>query len=127
MSGNLRGGKYGGSFENRTRFLREVVQGIRSMAPGMHIGVRFCAFDSVPFRPDPALSVNGKLGPGIPESQGNLIPYRWGFGVKESDPTQMDLTETMQFLSLLEDLKIRLVNITAGSPCYNPHIQPPPL
>jgi NADPH2 dehydrogenase len=127
LSAHVREGKYGGSFENRTRFLREVVQGIRSTAPGLHIGVRFSAFDSVPFRPDPALSVNGKLGPGIPESQENLIPYRWGFGVKESEPTQIDLTETIQFLSLLEELKIRLVNVTAGSPYYNPHIQRPAL
>src|SRR5580692_10340128 len=66
LSAHTREGKYGGSFENRTRFLREVVQGIRSMAPGLHIGVRFSAFDSVPFRPDPELSVDGKLGPGIP-------------------------------------------------------------
>src|SRR5437762_12962377 len=39
----------------------------------------------------------------------------------------MDLTETMQFLSLLEELDIRLVNITAGSPYYTPHIQRPAL
>ena len=31
----------------------------------------------------------------------------------------------MQFLSLLEELDIRLVNLTAGSPYYNPHIQRP--
>jgi 2,4-dienoyl-CoA reductase-like NADH-dependent reductase (Old Yellow Enzyme family) len=127
LSAHTREGKYGGSFENRTRFLREVVQGIRSAAPGMPIGVRFSAFDTVPFRPDPTLSINGKLGPGIPESQDNLIPYRWGFGVKQSDPTQMDLTETIHFLSLLEELGIRLVNVTAGSPYYNPHVQRPAL
>jgi NADPH2 dehydrogenase len=127
LSAHTREGKYGGSFENRTRFLREVVQGIRSVAPGMHIGVRFSAFDSVPFRPDPDLSINGKLGPGIPESRHNLIPYRWGFGVSESDPAQVDLTETVRFLSLFEDLQIPLVNITAGSPYYNPHIQRPAL
>ena len=127
LSAHTREGKYGGSFENRTRFLREVVQGIRSAAPGIRVGVRFSAFDSVPFHPDPALSGNGKLGPGIPEIQKNLIPYRWGFGVKQSDPMQIDLTETMQFLSLLEELDIRLVNITAGSPYYNPHIQRPAL
>jgi len=127
LSAHTREGKYGGSFENRTRFLREVVEGIRSAAPGLHIGVRFSAFDSVPFHPDPDLSINGKLGPGIPESLHNLIPYRWGFGVNESDPTQMDLTEAVRFLSLLEELDIRLVNITAGSPYYNPHIQRPAL
>ncbi len=127
LSAHTREGKYGGSFENRTRFLREVVQGIRLMAPGIHIGVRFSAFDSVPFRPDPALSVNGKLGPGIPETQDDLIPYRWGFGVKQSEPTEPDLTETIQFLCLLEELKIQVVNVTAGSPYYNPHIQRPAL
>jgi len=125
LSAHTREGKYGGSFENRTRFLRDVAQGIRSVAPGMHIGVRFSAFDSVPFRPDPSQSANGKLGPGIPESQENLIPYRWGFGVNQNDPTKIDLCEPIQFLSLLEELNIRLVNITAGSPYYNPHIQRP--
>jgi len=127
LSAHTRDGKYGGSFENRTRFLREVVQGIRSTAPGIHAGVRFSAFDSVPFRPDPSQSANGKLGPGIPESHDELIPYRWGFGVNASDPTRMDLTETIRFLSLLEELEIRLVNITAGSPYYNPHVQRPAL
>src|SRR5437667_11891963 len=56
-----------------------------------------------------------------------LIPYRWGFGVDTNRPTEMDLTETVRFLFLLEELKIPLVNITAGSPYYNPHIQRPAL
>ncbi len=46
-----RPGKYGGSFENRTRFLREMVAGIRAAAPGLDIGVRLSAFDFVPFQP----------------------------------------------------------------------------
>lgn len=127
LSAHTREGKYGGSFENRTRFLREVVEGIRSAAPGMQIGVRLSAFDSVPFHPDLTRSSNGKLGPGIPEGYERLIPYRWGFGVDSSNPMQMDLTETIQFLALLEKLEIRLVNLTAGSPYYNPHIQRPAL
>ena len=127
LSAHTREGKYGGSFENRTRFLREVVEGIRAIAPGLHMAVRLSAFDTVPFRPDPTQSANGKLGPGIPETYDNLIPYRWGFGVNPNEPTQMDLTETMQFLALLEELEIRLVNVTAGSPYYNPHIQRPAL
>jgi 2,4-dienoyl-CoA reductase-like NADH-dependent reductase (Old Yellow Enzyme family) len=127
LGAHTREGKYGGSFENRTRFLREVVAGIRSHAPGLHIGVRVSAFDTVPFRPDPSRSANGKLGPGIPESHDNLIPYVWGFGVNPARPTEVDLTETIQFLALLEELGIRLVNITGGSPYYNPHIQRPAL
>jgi 2,4-dienoyl-CoA reductase-like NADH-dependent reductase (Old Yellow Enzyme family) len=107
--------------------LREVVEGIRSISPGLPIGVRLSAFDIVPFHPDPSQSANGKLGPGIPESHDNLIPYRWGFGVNPHHPTEVDLTETIRFLALLEELDIRLVNITAGSPYYNPHIQRPAL
>src|SRR5258705_2599348 len=127
LGAHTREGKYGGSFENRTRFLREVVQGIRAVAPGLKIGVRVSAFDTVPFRPDPAPSANGKLGPGIPEPFADLIPYRWGFGVDANDPTQMDLAEPIQFLSLLESLHIVLVNLTAGSPYYKPPIYWPGL
>ena len=127
LSAHTREGKYGGSFENRTRFLREVVDGIRSEALGLHIAVRLSAFDTIPFRPEPEQSSNGKLGPGIAEPYAGWIPYRWGFGVNPNDPTQIDLSETIEFLSLLEKLEIRLVNLTAGSPYYNPHIQRPAL
>ena len=127
LSAHTREGKYGGSFENRTRFLREVVEGIRSVAPGLRIGVRLSAFDSVPFLPDITRSSTGKLGPGIPEAHDKLIPYRWAFGVNSSNPMQVDLTETIQFLALMEKLEIWLVNLTAGSPYYNPHIQRPAL
>src|SRR5437879_5963293 len=127
LSAHTREGRYGGSFENRTRFLREVVQGIRSLAPGLGIAVRLSAFDTVPFQPDPERSLKGKPGPGIPETQRNLIPYRWGFGVDALNPTEADLSEPVRFLALLEALEIRLVNLTAGSPYYNPHIQRPAL
>ncbi|MDW8103775.1 MAG: NADH:flavin oxidoreductase [Armatimonadota bacterium] len=127
LSAYTREGAYGGSFENRTRFLREVVQGIRAEAPGLRIGVRLSAFDMVPFRPDPATSRPGKPGIGVPERYEHLLPYRWGFGVNPHDPTQPDLTETVAFLQLLRTLQIRLVNLSAGSPYYNPHIQRPAL
>ncbi len=127
LSAHTREGDYGGSFENRTRFLREVVQGVRSVAPGLKIGVRLSAFDSVPFRPDPAQSTAGKPGPGVPESYALLIPYRWGFGVNPQSPVEPELAETVRFMALLEELNIRLVNITAGSPYYCPHIQRPAL
>ena len=127
LSAHTRDGRYGGSFENRTRFFRSVVAGIRSVAPGLQIGVRLSAFDTIPFQPDPALSSPGKLGPGIPEVRKELIPYRCGFGVNPEDPTEPALDETILFLKLLEELDIRLVNLTAGSPYYSPHIQRPAL
>ena len=127
LSAHTREGRYGGTFENRTRFLREVVEGIRSVAPGLEIGVRLSAFDTVPFWPDPARSSPGKPGPGIPELDERWIPYRWGFGVNPQNPTEPDLTEPTRFLALLDELNIRLVNLSAGSPYYNPHIQRPAL
>ncbi len=112
-----RDGRYGGSFENRTRFLRELVEGIRAEAPALDIGVRLSAFDWAPFRP-------GADGAGEMESvDGN---YRYAFG-GDGSGHGIDLSEPFAFLDLLRDLNIRLVCITAGSPYYNPHIQRPAL
>lgn len=127
LSAHMRAGEYGGSFENRTRFLREVVAGVRAWAPGLNIGVRLSAVDTVPFRPDPQDSAPNKLGRGMPEPFEALLPYRWGFGVNTANPVESDLTEPVQFLSLLVELGIKLVNISAGSPYYNPHLQRPAL
>jgi len=127
LSAHTRAGDYGGSFENRTRFLREVVEGVRSAAPKIDVGVRLSAFDMVPFQPDPEQSSGTKFGPGIPETSEALIPYRWGFGVSAKCPTEIDLSEPARFLELLQQLNIKLVNLTAGSPYYSPHIQRPAL
>ena len=127
LSAFTRPGPYGGSFENRTRFLREIVDGIRSEVPNLQIGVRLSAFDFVPYMPDPNLSEGRKLGPGIPEDYSESLPYRYGFGVDSNEPVQPDLTETFRFLDLLRKLNIRLLNLSAGSPYYNPHIQRPAL
>lgn len=127
LSAHTRAGDYGGSFENRTRFLREIVEGIRAVAPGLEIGVRLSAFDTIPFRPDPTRSTPGKPGPGVPEPFDSLLPYRWGFGINPDNPVEPDMTEPVRFLALLRELGVKLVNVTAGSPYYNPHIQRPAL
>ena len=49
LSARSRTGKYGGSFENRTRFLRNIVEGIRASTSGLDVGVRLSAFDWIPF------------------------------------------------------------------------------
>ncbi len=54
LSAFTRPGKYGGSFENRTRFARQIIQGIQAGCHGLRIGVRLSAFDHPPFHPDPA-------------------------------------------------------------------------
>ncbi|MEI8290547.1 MAG: NADH:flavin oxidoreductase [Verrucomicrobiota bacterium] len=125
LSARTRPGAYGGSFENRTRLFREIVSAIRAIAPKLEIGVRLSAFDLVPFKPNPGLAEPGKLGPGMPEDYSHCLPYQYAFGVDQKNPVACDLSETVQFLKLLEQLGIRLVNLTAGSPYYNPHIQRP--
>jgi 2,4-dienoyl-CoA reductase-like NADH-dependent reductase (Old Yellow Enzyme family) len=125
LGAHIRPGPYGGSLENRTRLLREIVAGIRAATPKLGIGVRLSAFDSVPFKPNADLAEPGKLGPGIPEDFAHCLPYRYGFGINQQNPVEYDLTEPIQFLRLLEGLGIRLVNISAGSPYYTPHIQRP--
>jgi 2,4-dienoyl-CoA reductase-like NADH-dependent reductase (Old Yellow Enzyme family) len=125
LSAYTRPGKYGGSFENRTRLLREIIGAIRASGNPIEFGVRVSAFDFVPFKPDPALSRPGKPGPGIPEVYSECLPYRYGFGVNQSNPVEYDLTESHQFLELCARLGVRIINVSAGSPYYNPHIQRP--
>jgi NADPH2 dehydrogenase len=111
-----RPGDYGGSFENRTRFLREITQGIRTYAPGLEIGVRLSAIDFIPYRP-------GLDRVGQPETFDGLA-YHYAFG-GDGTGAGYDLAEPGRFMDLLDELKIPLVCITAGSPYYNPHIQRP--
>jgi NADPH2 dehydrogenase len=125
LSAHTRPGEYGGSFENRTRLIREIAAGIRSVAPKLGLGVRLSAFDLVPFKPNPELAPPGKLGPGMPEDYSQLLPYRYAFGVNPENPLEYDLTEPKRFLGLLSELGIELINLSAGSPYYNPHIQRP--
>lgn len=125
LGAHTRPGKYGGSFENRTRILREITAGIRAEGNPIEFGVRLSCFDKVPHRPDPALSQPGKLGPGIPEDFSACLPYRYGFGVNPEDPTQIDLTETHAFVALCGELGVKVLNTSAGSPYYTPHLQRP--
>jgi NADPH2 dehydrogenase len=110
-----REGKYGGSFENRTRFLRNIVEGIKKAAPGLEMGIRLSAADLVPFK-------KGDEDAGIPEEFEGKYPYSFG-----SDGYKIDLSETKAFLQLAQDLGIQLICLTVGSPYYNPHLTRPAL
>jgi NADPH2 dehydrogenase len=115
LSGMTRPGKYGGSLEGRTRFLREVVTGIRAEAPGLGIGVRLSAFDMVPFRQGA-----DEVGEPAADDDG----YRMAFGFTRA-AAPGDITDADALLSVLASLGIHWVCLTAGSPYYNPHIQRP--
>jgi len=113
-----RDGKYGGSFENRTRFLRNLVTTVREVAPGLDIGVRLSAMDWIPHKPG-----NNEGRTGIPEAMDNSnYPYAFG---GDGTGVGYDLTEPKQFLDLMEELDIHMTCITVGSPYYVPHIQRP--
>jgi 2,4-dienoyl-CoA reductase-like NADH-dependent reductase (Old Yellow Enzyme family) len=125
LGAKCRVGSYGGSFENRTRLLLEIIRAVQRDAPGLGIGVRLSAFDSVPFTPNPATAQSGKQGEGMPVEHKHLLPYLWGFGMNEENPLEPDLTEAALLLGKLSDLGVRLVNLSAGSPYYTPHILRP--
>jgi 2,4-dienoyl-CoA reductase-like NADH-dependent reductase (Old Yellow Enzyme family) len=116
LSARERPGKYGGSLENRARFLHDVIAGIRADAPGLEIGVRLSVFDSVPFRK----GSNGRGEPEVP-SPG----YQHAFGLLQNDDVAAALDDARALLELLEKANVRLVCTTAGSPYYCPHLQRP--
>ncbi len=113
-----RPGPYGGSLENRTRFLREITAGIRAEAPGLEIGVRLSAIDFIPFQPGDSDDRHGVPTP----YPGEAYPYAFG---GDGSGTGMDYSEPMALLDILQELGIEMVCVTVGSPYYNPHIQRP--
>jgi 2,4-dienoyl-CoA reductase-like NADH-dependent reductase (Old Yellow Enzyme family) len=119
LSARTRAGRYGGSIENRTRFVRNVTAGIRATVPGLGVAVRLSAFDMVPYR-------RSDTGVGVPEDPG--APYTAAFGYLDGD-AHLDaaLADATELLGILEGLGIRWICVTAGSPYYNPHMQRPAL
>jgi 2,4-dienoyl-CoA reductase-like NADH-dependent reductase (Old Yellow Enzyme family) len=117
LSARVREGRYGGSLENRTRFLFGVVDGIRAQVPKLGIGVRVSVIDSVPYRKSPE-------GPGVPET--GAEGYQHGFGVLECSVDRA-LDESRALLRLLQARGVDWVCVTAGSPYYCPHVVRPAL
>jgi NADPH2 dehydrogenase len=115
LGAKTRPGPYGGSLENRMRFLSEVIDGIRSAVPGLAIVVRVSIIDVVPHR-------KGPEGIGVPELVTGEEP---GFGVLREDDMDRALNDGRALLTHLERIGVKWICTTAGSPYYNPHIQRP--
>jgi 2,4-dienoyl-CoA reductase-like NADH-dependent reductase (Old Yellow Enzyme family) len=94
-----REGRYGGSLENRSRFLLETAERIRTEVPAIMVTSRLNAFDG--------------------------LPYPSGFGVSREDPDEPDLDEPMAILGKLKDLGAPTVNVTLGVPYCKPHLGRP--
>jgi NADPH2 dehydrogenase len=118
LSARGRAGKYGGSLDNRTRFLRDVVDGIHAAVPGLAVVVRLSVFDTVPYGKDAA-------GRGVPEAP--AAGYACAFSLVTGDDPAPAMDETRAVLRLLEARGVRWICTSAGSPYYSPHVQRPAL
>lgn len=94
-----RDSKYGGSFENRTRFLIETVEKVKKNIPRTDVTLRLNIYDGVPF------------------------PYGWG--MNKDGSLQADMEEPLKLIGLLRESGIRMLNLAVGNPYYNPHVERP--
>ncbi len=117
LSARRRPGKFGGDLRGRSRLLREIIRRVRADVPGLQIGVRLSVFDIVPYQTS--------REPGQPMDFAGQLPYELGFGVDRDDPLKYDLDEPLALIRMLVDSGVTLLNISCGSPYYNPHIQRP--
>ena len=100
LSAYERPGKYGGSLENRTRLLREAVEGaVQSCGKDFLVSSRMNVYDG--------------------------FAYPYGFGVKNDGSLDFDPTEPVWLLRELYKLGVEIVNITMGNPYFNPHVNRP--
>ena len=92
LSAFERKGEFGGSFENRTKALLTIVDGIREKTGGsLALTVRLNAYDNAP-RPE---------GWGLKQEGGVLVP---------------DLTEPARLCGILRDKGVRIIDISASQP-----------
>lgn len=117
LSARTRPGKFGGDLDGRSRMLRTIIERIRNECPDLMVGVRLSVFDVLPFQQ------SGSVGTPMAWSKGQK--YLHGFGNNPDDPMQIDLTEPLQLLNKLNALGVVAINLSCGSPYYNPHIQRP--
>jgi NADPH2 dehydrogenase len=117
LSARRRPGNYGGDLAGRSRLLLSIIDRIHVELPKLIVGVRLSVFDCVPF-------ISGRQL-GRPMDYDQFLPYDLGFGISADDPMQIDLTEPIELMKTLAEHGVAIVNLTAGTPYYNPHIQRP--
>jgi 2,4-dienoyl-CoA reductase-like NADH-dependent reductase (Old Yellow Enzyme family) len=117
LSAHERPGRFGGDLAGRARLLTTIIQRVRETYPSLAVLVRLSVFDFPPFE---AGEDGGRMA-----SLEQHLPYRYGFGINPRKPLELDLTEPLELIGILQSLGVTAVNITAGSPYYNPHCQRP--
>ncbi|QEH33574.1 NADPH dehydrogenase [Aquisphaera giovannonii] len=111
-----RPGMYGGSFENRTRFVVQLIARLRDAYPTGIIAARLNVFDGVPFQ-------KGPDGTGIPATFQAPAASAWGTDAEA--PVEADLAEPKALVGLMRDAGLDLLNITLGNPYASPHLVRP--
>ncbi len=118
LGARTRPGKYGGSFENRTRLVRNILGKIRGeLGDSVILASRINTYDGVPYYEDPET----KVGKPLPYE----LPYKYSFGVSKDNPLEYDLTEVMEFVRMMVGSGVGLLNVSMGSPYYNMHLGRP--
>src|SRR5262249_20255490 len=112
LAARTRPGKYGGSLENRTRFIRELVGRIRSDNRRRIVTTRLNAFDGVPYQ-------KGPEGLGVPCPFTTPLASVWGTDLDE--PSRPDVSEPLALIGWLRDLGVALINVSIGNPYASPH------
>jgi len=117
LAATNRPGDYGGSLDNRTRLIRNVVNRIREELPDLVIATRMNAYDGIPYRGE------GEDFIGVPCP--HELPLQTAFGVNPQNHLEIDLTEPLQVARRLREWGVRLLNVSAGNPYANPHVVRP--
>ena len=102
LSAFTRPGPYGGSFENRTRFLKNCYRAAAGACEdsGFFLTSRMNVYDG--------------------------FAWPWGFGVREGGGLEVCLEEPVRLIrELREEFGIPMINVTMGNPYRNPHVNRP--
>ncbi len=117
LGARSRPGRYGGDFDGRTLFVRNVFAKIRArVGDSLLLATRMNVYDGVPQRPG---------ADGIGAAAAVARPYLDAWGTDADDPSRADLDEPLRLIGELRALGLAMINVTAGSPYYNSHIGRP--
>lgn len=97
LGAHNRPGMYGGSYENRTRFLKNVINKIKAANIDIDITMRLNSWDGIKY------------------------PYGWGCD-ENGNP---DLTEPKRLVKELYDMGMKMINISGSTPYLDPHMSRP--
>ena len=120
LSARRRPGRYGGTLENRTRFLRDDrARGFARARPGCASACGCPSSTCAPYAPgaERQRRTRRRRAP---------MPSAFGLSDARGSPPAIDDARRAA-VRMLESLGVRWVCATAGSPYYNPHIQRPAL